>query len=116
MPQGLFITGGKEIVSAKGMMQGDPLAMAIYALSMQPLMTSLQAVSSTKQYWFADDACGAGSILEIKKWWDNIITLGLSFRYLPNAKCWIISKADKDARAKDVFSGTAVNVSVQWRL
>ena len=68
--------------------------MAIYALSMQPLITSLQAASSTKQCWFADDACGAGSILEIKKWWDNIITLSPSFGYFPNAKkYWIIPKA-----------------------
>ena len=88
--------------------------MAIYALSMQPLITSLQAASSTKQCWFADDACGAGSILEIKKWWDYIITLGPSFGYFPNAKkCWIISKADEEASAKEVFSGTSVNVSVQ---
>ena len=110
----LFITGGKEIISAEDTTQGNPLAMAIYALSIQPLITSLQAASSTKQCWFADDACGAGSILEIKKLWDNTITLGLSFGYFPNAKkWWIISKADKDASAKDVFSGTAVNVSVQ---
>ncbi|EDO37922.1 predicted protein [Nematostella vectensis] len=110
----LFITGGKEIISAEGTTQGDPLAMATYALSMQPLITSSQAASSTKQCWFADDACGAGSILEIKKWWDNINTLGPSFGYFPNAKkCWIISKADKEASAREVFSGTAVNVTVQ---
>ena len=63
----LFITGGKEILSAEGTTQGDPLAMGLYALSVQPLITSLGVASSTKQCWFADDACGAGSILEIKK-------------------------------------------------
>ena len=88
--------------------------MASYALSMQPLITSLQAASVTKQCWFADDACEAGSILEIKKLWDNIITLGPSFGYFPSAKkYWIISKADKEASAKEVFSGTSVNVPVQ---
>ena len=67
--------------------------------------TSLGMASSTKQCWFADDACGAGSMLEIKKWWDALNTLGPDFGYFPNAKkCWIISKADKKA---------SVNVTVQ---
>jgi len=69
-PAQLFITGGKEIVSAEGTTQGNPLAMGLYALSIQPLITSQQAASSAKQCWFADDAsgAGAGSITEIKKY------------------------------------------------
>ncbi|EDO48836.1 predicted protein [Nematostella vectensis] len=87
---------------------------AFNALNRATALHNIRAASSTKQCWFADDACGAGSILEIKKWWDNINTLGPSFGYFPNAKkCWIISKADKEASAREVFSGTAVNVTVQ---
>ena len=62
----LFVTGGKEIASAEGKTQGNLLAMGLYALSIQPLITSLQAASSVKQCWFADDASGASSITEIK--------------------------------------------------
>ena len=110
----LFITGGKEIMSAEGTTQGDPLAMALYALSVQPLITSLQVGSSTKQCWFADDAWGAGSVLEIKKWWDVLNSLGPVFGYFPNPKkCWIISKPDKEASVKEVFKDTAVNVTVE---
>lgn len=82
----LFITGGKEIISAEGTTQGDPCAMGLYALSIQPLITSLQAMSDAKQCWFADDASGAGTTLEIKQWWDALNSLGPDFGYFPNAK------------------------------
>ena len=36
IPARLFITGSKEILSAAGTTQGDPLSMGVYALSMQP--------------------------------------------------------------------------------
>ena len=52
-------------MSAEGTTQGDPLAMGLYALSIQPSITSLQAASSVKQCWFADDASGAGSIWKL---------------------------------------------------
>ena len=67
----LFITSGKEITSAEGTTQGDPLAITLYALSIQQLINSLQAMSYAKQCWFADDASGAGTISEIKQWWNG---------------------------------------------
>ena len=61
-------------MSAEGTtVHGDPLAMGLYALSIHPLITSLQAASIVKQCWFADDATGAGSIMEIRTWWDALI-------------------------------------------
>ena len=53
-------------MSAEGTTQGDSLAMGLYALSIQPLITILQAASSVMQCWFADDTSGAGSITEIR--------------------------------------------------
>ena len=72
-PARLFITGGKEIVSAEGTTEDDPLAMGLYAVSIQLLISSLQAVSSVKQCWFADGASGVSSGAEIKKCWDHQI-------------------------------------------
>ena len=75
-PARLFITGGKELKSAEGTTQGDPLAMSLYAISLQPLITRLNVSSLTKQCWYADDATGSGSLEELKKWWDVIDQTG----------------------------------------
>ena len=113
-PARLFITGGKEIVSVEGTTQGYPLAMGLYALSIQPLITSLQVASSVKECWFADDASEAGSTTEIKKWWDVLSTLGPDFGYFPNdKKCWIIAKPAKEENFREVFKETSINVTVQ---
>ena len=110
----LFITGGKEITSAEGTTQGDPLAVALYALSIQPLITSLQAMSDARQCWFADDASGAGTISEIKQWWDGLNTLGPDIGYFPNAKkCWIIAKPEKEALVREALKDTVNNVTVE---
>ena len=110
----LFITGGKELTSAEGTTQGDPLAVALYALSIQPLITGLQASSFAKQCWFADDASAAGTISEIKQWWDGLNTLGPDIGYFPNAKkCWIIAKPEKEALVREAFKATVINVTVE---
>ena len=110
----LFIIVGQEILSAEGTTQGDPLAMGLYALSIQPLITSLQGACKIKQCWFADDASGAGPVPEIKKWWDTLSAIGPDFGYYPNdKKCWIITKPDREIVVKDAFKETAIDVTVQ---
>ena len=51
----LFIDG-EIILSKEGTTQGDPLAMAMYAIATVPLIHQLDASSSVRQVWFADDA------------------------------------------------------------
>ena len=111
-PARLFIVG-KEIASAEGTTQGYPLAMAFYAISTLPLITSLQAASTVKQCWFADDASGAGRVTQIKDWWDALNTLGPNLGYFPkDEKFWIIVKPEKEESVREVFHGTAINVTV----
>ena len=113
-PARLFITGGKELVSAEGTTQGDPLAMGLYALSIQPLITCLQFKSNSKQCWFADDASGIGSVEEVKKWWDALSLFGPELGYFPNdKKCWIIAKPEKEEHARKVFKDTAINITTE---
>ena len=84
-PARLFVTGGKELISDEGTTQDDPLAMSMYALSLQPLISRSQAVSQAKQCWFADDVTGRGSIQDIRLWWDELIVAGPDLGYYPNA-------------------------------
>ena len=86
-----------NIISAEGTRQGDPLAMRLYARSLQPLLTRLRVSSAAKQYWFADDATGSGSLQDVRKWWDEISESGPALDYFPNAqKFWLIIKPERE--------------------
>ena len=112
-PARLFIIGGQELKSAEGTTQGDPLAMSMYAISVQPLITRLHVSSAAKQYWFADDATGSGSLKDVRKWWNELSKSGPALGYFPNAneKCWLITKPEKEHAAMEVFGYTAINIT-----
>ena len=59
----LFIDG-ESIPSLEGTTQGDPLAMAMYAVAITPLIHRL-AEENLKQVWFADDASAGERPAEI---------------------------------------------------
>ena len=110
----LFVTGGKELRSDEGTTQGDPLAMSLYAISLQPLITRLQISSEAKQCWFADDATGSGPFEDLKKWWDELLHSGPALGYFPNAKkCWLITKPEREEAAKEVFGETMINITTE---
>ena len=111
-PARLFVLGGQELRSAEGTTQGDPLAMSMYAISLQPLITPLQLSSATKHCWFADDATGSGSLDDVKKWWDDLSKSGPALGYFPNAKkCWLITKPEREDAAREVFANTTINIT-----
>ena len=67
VPARLFVVGGSELKSAEGTTQGVPLAMSMYAISLQPVISLLHNRRTAKQCWFADDATGAGPLEEVKQ-------------------------------------------------
>ena len=79
----LFVGGG-VLSLQEGTTQGDPLAMCMYAIGIQPLIRSLQS-SGTKQVWYADDATGGGTLEDVKNWWDHLISSVQAYGYHPNA-------------------------------
>ena len=115
-PARLFIVGGQELRSSEGTTQGDPLAMSLYAISLQPLTTRLQVKSAASQCWYADDATGCGPLGDVKTWWDELMVSGPPLGYFPNPqKCWLIVKPEKERPAKEIFSETTINITTEGR-
>ena len=80
------------MVTQEGTVQGDPLAMAMYAIAVNPLIHRLKH-DTTKQIWFADDATAGGKFNNLREWWDCLINIGPEYGYFPNAsKTWPIVK------------------------
>jgi len=65
IPTMLYLENGDHILSQEGVTQGDNAAMAMYALSTQPLIQALSnetANDEVKQVWYADDSSAVGSL------------------------------------------------------
>ena len=93
VPVYLLVAGGGRLVSKEGTTQGDPLAMGMYALGIQPLLNRLEGLA--RQVWCTDDATGAGSLAQVRDWWSGIVTHGPAYGFEANAnKTWLIVKED----------------------
>ena len=103
----LFIDG-HQLLSSEGTIHGDPLAMAMYSVSVTPLIQALNS-PCIRQVWFADDATAGGSLSKIQ-------SLGTACVYFLNAsKTWLIVKPEFLPIALKIFNGTWVNVAVDGR-
>ena len=113
VPIKLFIVGEGEIDSSEGTTQGDPLAMAMYALAIRPLIDKLRdAEPNARQVWFADDATAAGRLATLHQWWQHVTTIGPDFGYYPNAsKTHLVVKPELVSKAKKMFENTEVQIS-----
>ena len=91
--------------------------MSMYALAVRPLIDCLQSLRPTvNQVWYADNATNAATCLELRAWWDTLLAQGQGFGYHPNAcKTHQIVKEQFFDKAKRVFEGTNVNITVQGR-
>ena len=103
------------MLSQEGTTQGDPLAMAMYAIGILPLIQRLSS-ESTKQTWYADDAAACGDLTHLRSWWDQLVDFGPTYGYHPNAsKTWLIVKEEKFEEATTAFEGTGVSITQEGK-
>ena len=108
----MFI-GDETILSQEGTTQGDPLAMAVYAIATTPLIQQLR-ITNTHQIWYADDASVTSKLHNLKAWWDELTLLGPDFGYRPNAsKSWLVVKEEKYDEACNMFQGTDIQITME---
>ena len=112
-----IICGDGEISSCEGTTQGDPLAMAMYALAVKPLIEKLQYdAPAVKQVWYADDATGAGTCDDLRTFWNSVQINGTGYGYIPNgAKTHLVVKAEHVEKARELFAGTGINVTTEGK-
>ena len=107
----LFIDGD-HILSQEGTTQGDPLAMAMYAIGTLPLIRKLHG--NVTQVWYADDASAGGRTSDLRVWWDSLVSYGPRFGYNPNpCKTWLVVKPEHLPTAEEHFRGSGVNITIQ---
>ena len=75
---------GESILSQEGMTQGDPLAMAMYALGVTPLIRAV-STPGADQVWYANDATAGGHLQPLRTWWDRVSDKGPAFDYHANS-------------------------------
>ena len=101
-------------MSREGTAQGDPTAMAVYALGLTPLLDHLQSVRSVKHVAFADNLTGKGKIKETKNWWDTLITEGPKYGYYPMpSESFLIVKQLHKNYAERILAGSKIKITIE---
>ena len=114
-PVKLFLSGSNMFIwSKEGATQGDPAAMAFYALATRPLMDVLAKINDIIQSWYADDTAACGGLENLKTWWDKLCEIGPSYGYFPNpSKTVLIVKENFNMpMARALFEKTGVKVTL----
>ena len=115
-PSRLFVTGGLELISEEGTTQGCPLSMALYAISVTPLIDKCRNTDGVTQLWYADDAAAGGRLQALHQFWCLLTKHGPAYGYFPKpSKSFLVVKPEccNAAVTVSVFSGTGVQLSIE---
>ena len=107
--------GSSSSSSSSSSSQGDPIAMAVYALGLSVLQKRIDfQATGAKHVAYADDLAGAGSLQNVKKFWEATKENGPLIGYFPNAnKSCVIVKQGKEEEAKKIFEGTGIEITTE---
>ena len=109
-----LLIDGQCMLSKEGTTQGEPLAMAMYAIGTQPLIRRLDGI--VKQVLYADDSAAGSSLERLRRWWDLLKEIGPFYGYYPNgAKTHVLAKPEHTEAAKEIVKGTGITVSSEGK-
>ena len=114
----VFILSGGEIYSVEGTTRSDNLVMSFYALGTSILLNRLKLTSpTTNQVSLAYDIAGTGKILDLRIWWDTVISEGKNFGYYVNeSKRWLIIKNPNHLdHAQNIFKYTGIKFTCKGK-
>ncbi len=120
-PSRLFVTGGMELSSEEGTTQGCPLSMALYAISVIPLInmchnTATMDCTAATQVWFADDVAAGGCLKSLHKLWNLLVRNGPAYGYFPKpSKSFLVIKSGRRVDTEHTFSSTGVQFTDDGR-
>ena len=116
-PARLHLGNGQFILSQEGVTQGDPLAMALYAIATRHFIDLIKQNTDSLQVWFADDSLLGGKLVHIKDSFDYINAIGPKDGYNPKAsKTYLIVKTmTMKEKAEEMFKDTGVNIVLGHR-
>jgi hypothetical protein len=103
------------ILSMEGVAQGDPFAMALYGITLLPLIAHLRRMfPEVLQPWFADDGTMDGEGSQVAACFVELNRVGHMFGYYPEvAKSIAVCPLESEARLKAIFDEH--NLPVTWR-
>ena len=69
--------------------------------------------TNVHQVWPADDATGAGTLTDLKKWWDQVTQVGRLYGYhVKPSKSWLIIKdCSKIEEAEELFKSSPIKIT-----
>ena len=96
------------IYSREGTTHWDPLAMAIFAIAVRPLIDRLTMAQAT-QIWFADDSASGGKLQALS---DALLRFGPLFGYHVNvSKSWLLVTPENLQEATTFFADTGLKIT-----